>query len=107
MTVVASVILAEVLLAMGDLVEAEGIVRTGLAATGCANGEAADPAPSRGAGGASGRERGGARSPGTRARDQPHLEERPECEAGAPMAEMLLAQNDAAAAFELIERVLP
>ena len=29
-----SVILAAVLLAMGDLVEAEGIVRTGLAATG-------------------------------------------------------------------------
>ena len=33
----ASVFLAEVLLAMGDLEEAEGIMRAGLAATGSAN----------------------------------------------------------------------
>ena len=35
------------------------------------------------------------------------MEERPEVEAGSPIAEMLLAKDDPAAAFELVERVLP
>ena len=69
--------LAEVLLAMGDLVEAEGIVRTGLAATGHPNAEAIIRlqagvlAARRGANDA-------AREHLARAHEiRPHLEERP------------------------------
>jgi DNA-binding CsgD family transcriptional regulator/tetratricopeptide (TPR) repeat protein len=107
LTVVASVALAQVLLAMGELAEAEGILRAGLAATASRNKEAAIRllagvlAARRG-------ENEASRGHVTRAREvRPYLEERPECEAGEPMAEMLLAENDAAGAFEFIERVLP
>jgi DNA-binding CsgD family transcriptional regulator len=101
------VALAEVLLAMGELVEAEGILRTGLAATASRSKEAAIRllagvlAARRG-------ENEASRGHLTRAREvRPYLEERPECGPGEPMAEMLLAENDAAGAFEFIERVLP
>ena len=107
-TVNPSVGLAGVLLAMGDLVEAEGIVRVGLAGTGSTQQRGDDPAPR-------GRcsRRGGART--TRrsvtwsapTRSCPAVEERPGVMAGSPIAEMLLAQDDPAAAFELVERVLP
>ncbi len=106
-TVLPSVILADVLLAMGELVDAEGIVRSGLAATGSANGEA----NIRLHAGVLAVRRGDsdtARGHLTRAREiMPYIEERPECMAGPPIAEMLLAQDDPAGAFELIERVLP
>jgi DNA-binding CsgD family transcriptional regulator len=102
-----SVPLAEVLLAMGALDEAEAVVRTGLATTGPANSEATIRlhagvlAARRGANGA-------ARRHLARAHEiRPYLEERPECMAGAPMAEMLLARGESAGAFELLERVLP
>ena len=102
------VILAEVLLAMGDLVEAEAVVRTGLAATGFATPEALIRlqagvlAVRRGAGDT-------ARGHLTRAQElMPHIEEaaRPD-EPCLPFAQILLAQDDPAAAFEYIERVLP
>ena len=106
-TAYASVFLAEVLLAMGDLVEAEGIVRTGLAATGHPNAEAIIRlqagvlAARRGANDA-------AREHLARAHEiRPHLEERPECMAAAPMAEMLMAEDNPEGAFDLIERLLP
>ena len=106
-TAYASVFLIEVLLAMGDLVEAEGIVRAGLAANGHPNSEAIIRlqaevlAVRRGANDA-------AREHLARAQEiRPHLEERPECMAAAPMAEMLMAEDNPAGAFDLIERLLP
>ncbi len=92
---------------MGDLVEAEGIVRAGLAATGHPTNEASIRLLRGGAGGTSGRDRRGARTPGPRPGDQAPPRGGPDCEAGAPMAEMLLAEDDPAGAFELVERVLP
>ena len=99
--------LAGVLLAVGDLCEAEGIVRAGLAASGPPSEEAsirvqaATLAVRRGASDA-------ARDHLLRARELlPDLEERPWVVAGQPMAEVLLAQHDPVGAFELVERVLP
>ena len=101
------VFLAAVLLAMGDLVEAEAVVRTGLAATGFATPEALIRlqagvlAVRRGAGDT-------ARGHLTRAQElMPHIEESPASEPCLPFAQILLAQDDPAAAFEYIERVLP
>ena len=99
--------LAGVLLAVGDLTEAESVVRAGLAASGNPNHEvmirlsAATLAVRRGANDA-------ARDHLLRARELlPDLEERPWEEAGLPMAEVLLAHHDPVGAFELVERVLP
>ena len=99
--------LAGVLLAVGDLCEAEGIVRAGLAASGSPSEEApirvqaATLAVRRGASDA-------ARDHILRARELlPDLEERPWAVAGQCMAEVLLAQDDPVGAFELVERVLP
>jgi DNA-binding CsgD family transcriptional regulator/tetratricopeptide (TPR) repeat protein len=107
LTVYSSVFLADVLTAMGDLVEADGVVRAGLSTIGPPNSEATI----RLLAGVLAVRRGALEAAhGHLARAyemRPHLDERPECEAGAPMAEMLLAQDDAAGAFELIERVLP
>ena len=107
LTVVASLALVDVLLAMGNLVEAEGILRAGLSTTASPTKEAAIRlqagvlAARRG-------ESEAARGHLTRAREiRPYLEERPECEAAEPMAEMLLAEDDPAGALEFIERVLP
>ena len=101
------VILAEVLLPMGDLVEAEAVVRTGLAATGFAKSEALIRlqagvlAVRQGAGDT-------ARSHLMRAQELvPHVEEDPVDEPSLPFAQILLAQDGPAAAFEYIERVLP
>ena len=96
-----------VLLAMGDLVEAEGIVRAGLAATGSANDEAIDPGPAgvlAARRGATTRRAVTWRAP---ARSCPTSRSGQSAMAGAPMAEMLLAEDDPAGAFELVERVLP
>jgi DNA-binding CsgD family transcriptional regulator len=99
--------LALVLLAVGDLSEARGVVRAGLAASGITTAEvkirlhAATLAVRRGANGA-------ARDHLLRARELlPDLEERPWVMAGAPLAEVLLAQHDPVGAFDLVERVLP
>jgi DNA-binding CsgD family transcriptional regulator/tetratricopeptide (TPR) repeat protein len=106
-TVFPSSLLADVLLAMGDLVAAESIVRAGLAATGNAYSESII----RLAAGRLAVRRGAIDAAlGHRARAYellPDLEQRPECEAGSPVAELFLAQNNPAAAFDLIERVLP
>ena len=82
-------------------------MRTGLASTGSASTEAAVRvlagvlAARRGDNDAS-------RGHLTRAHEiRPYLEERPECGAGASMAEMLLAEADPAGALKLVERVLP
>lgn len=95
------------LLGAGDLSEAERIVRADLAASGNTFGEvmtrlqAATLAARRGANGA-------AREHALRAHElMPDLEEMPMFAPGQPLAEVLLAQNDAAGAFELVERVLP
>jgi DNA-binding CsgD family transcriptional regulator/tetratricopeptide (TPR) repeat protein len=99
--------LAIVLLAVGDLNEAERIVRAGLAARGITNHEAtirlqaATLAVRRGANDA-------ARDHLLRARELvPALEDRPWIVAGVPMAEVLLAEHDPVGALELVERVLP
>ena len=99
--------LAIVLIAVGELTDAEGIVRAGLAASGSTSAEvtirlhAATLAARRGANDA-------ARNHVLRALELlPDLEERPWEMAGQPMAEVLLAQSDPVAAFELVERVLP
>jgi DNA-binding CsgD family transcriptional regulator/tetratricopeptide (TPR) repeat protein len=99
--------LAVVLLAVGDLNQAEGVVRTGLAASGPPRAEvmirlqAATLAVRRGANDA-------ARGHLLRARELfPDLEERPEVGAGLNLAEFLLAQDDPVGAFELVERLLP
>ena len=106
-TVFPAVLLASALLAVGDLREAEGIVRAGLAASDTPSREAhirlqaTTLAVRRGA-------KDAARDHLRRARElQPDLEQRPGLMAGSPIAERLLAQDDPAAAFELVERVLP
>jgi len=100
-------VLTDALLAMGDLVGGAAIVRTGLAATGSAYSQATIRvyagvlAARRG-------ENDAARGHLTRAHEiLPHIEEQPGAAAGAPIADLLLTQDDPAAAFELIERVLP
>ena len=100
-------VLACALLAVGDLCEAEGIVRAGVAASGITNHEviirlqAATLAVRRGADDA-------ARDHLLRARELlPDLEERPQVVAGQPIAEVLLALHDPVGSFELVERVLP
>jgi DNA-binding CsgD family transcriptional regulator len=99
--------LAGALLHAGDLVGAESVVRTGLSASWWAQFEAIIRlhagvlAVRQGATEA-------ARSHVARAEEiRPHLEEHAECEPGAPIAEVLLAEGDPTAAFELVERVLP
>ena len=106
-TVFPAAVLAGALLGVGDLSEAEGIVRAGLAASGFTNSEvmirlqAASLAVRRGADDA-------ARDHVLRARELlPDLEERPWVVTGQPLAEVLLAQHDPIGAFELVERVLP
>ncbi len=106
-TVFPAALLASALLAAGDLSEAEGIVRAGLAASDTPSREAhirlqaATLAVRRGA-------KDAARDHLQRARELlPDLEQRPGLMAGSPIAETLLAQDDPAAAFELVERVLP
>jgi DNA-binding CsgD family transcriptional regulator/tetratricopeptide (TPR) repeat protein len=102
-----AVMLAGVLLAAGELNEAEGLVRAGLGSSGWPRFEvmsrlqAATLAARRGTNDA-------ALHHLLRARELlPDLETRPEVTAGAPMAEVLLAQHDPVGAFELVERVLP
>ena len=102
-----SVVLAGVLLAMGDLVAALDIVRVGLAGTGHPNNDAMIRllagvlAARRGADAT-------ARGHLVRAHEiLPSVEGRPGVLAGAPIAEMLLARGDPVGAFELVERVLP
>ena len=106
-TVYPGVVLAGVLLAMGDLVEAQDIVRVGLAGTG----HPINEAMIRLLAGVLAARRGAndtALGHLVRAHEiLPSLEERPEGMAGSPIAEMLLAQDGPAAAFELVERVLP
>ena len=94
---------------MGDLVEAEGIVRTGLAATGHRHAGGDSSGSRRGCWRCVGAQNDTAREPPDRARTSSCLISRraQSREAGAPIAEILLAQNDPAAAFEFIERVLP
>ena len=106
-TVLPAAMLTIVLLAAGHLSEVEGVVRVGLAASDNPTAEvlirlqAATLAVRRGANNA-------ARDHLLRARELlPDLEQRPEVTAGQSMAEVLLAQNDAVGAFELVERVLP
>ena len=106
-TMFAAAMLASALLAAGDLSEAEGIVRVGLAGTGRPQNEASI----RLCAGVLAARRGAnetALGHLLRAREiLPSLEERPQVMAGSPLAETLLAQDDPAAAFELVERVLP
>ena len=101
------VYLSSVLLALGDLEEAEAIVRTGLATTSYPNFEAnirlqaAVLAVRRGLDDVVDGHVTRARELATLAREDR------QCVAGPPIAEVLLAQDDPAAAFELVERVLP
>lgn len=105
-TVFFSAMLAMALLAAGELSEAEGIVRAGLAARGNPIAEmmirvqAATLAVRRGA-------QEAARDHLLRARELlPDLEERPTVAAAQHIAEVRLAQHDPVGAFELVERVL-
>jgi DNA-binding CsgD family transcriptional regulator len=105
--VLPSAMLMLVLLDVGDLREAERVVRAGLAVSGSPSIEvqfrlhAATLTVRRGA-------KDAARDHLLRARELlPDLEEQPWVEAGPPMAEVLLAGNDPVGAFELVERVLP
>ena len=105
--VLPSAMLMLALLDVGDLREAEGVVRAGLAASGSPSVEvqirlhAATLAVRRGANDA-------ARDHLLRARELlPDLEEQPWVEAGPPMAEVLLAGHDPVGTFELVQRVLP
>ena len=99
--------LAAALLAAGDLNGAEDVVRTGLAASEGPSLEAkirltaATLSVRRGLNDV-------ARNHLLRARELlPGLEERPWEAAGVPVADVLLAGNDPAGAFDLLERVLP
>jgi len=92
---------------VGDLKEAERVVRAGLAASGSPSIEvqfrlhAATLTVRRGANHA-------ARDHVARARELlPDLEQQPWLMAGQLLAEVLLGRSDPAAAFELVERVLP
>jgi DNA-binding CsgD family transcriptional regulator len=106
-TMFPAAMLASVLLAAGDLSEAEGIVRVGLAGTGRPQNEASI----RLCAGVLAARRGAnetALGHLVRAHEiLPSLEERPQVMAGSPIAETLLAQGDPTAASELVERVLP
>ena len=107
MTVFPSVLLTEVLLAMGELHETEIVLRRGLSGTGSPGNEAVI----RVRAGVLAVRRGApdtARGHLARVHEiMPGLEERPEQEAGAPLAEVLLGLGEPGAAFELVQRILP
>jgi DNA-binding CsgD family transcriptional regulator len=101
------IMLAQVLLPMGDLVEAGAVIRKGLAATGFAKSEAMIRLQ---AGVLAIRQGAGDNSRGHRVRAQelvPHIEEDPVDEPCIPFAQILLAQDGPAEAFEYVERILP